>query len=235
MKKIIMLMIGVVALCIADVAVATEPTQANVIAVKGCAELKVEPDIFFLNFTLQGDSRPIIDQRRDVLELLKSAKIDLDKQLSINSMGTTSRRASNGNYETIPTQSFTLRLFSTQQLQLISSALEKKGIKNQRVNIDTSKRDEYERQVRVLAMQDAREQAQILAEAVGCKAGQCMKIIDPSNRSALKSHGANMNASRVHYSEFAEESELTASPNLKYEKIEISYSVEAEFVLESGK
>ncbi|MBQ2703057.1 MAG: SIMPL domain-containing protein, partial [Alistipes sp.] len=174
-------------------------------------------------------------QRRDVLELLKSAKIDLDKQLSINSMGTTSRRASNGNYETVPTQSFTLRLFSTQQLQLISSALEKKGIKSQRVNIDTSKRDEYERQVRILAMQDAREQAQILAEAVGCKAGQCVKIIDPSNRTALKSHGANMNASRVAYSEFAEESELTASPNLKYEKIEISYSVEAEFMLESGK
>ena len=103
------------------------------------------------------------------------------------------------------------------------------------MNIDTSKRDEYEKQVRILAMQDAREQAQILAEAVGCKAGQCVKIIDPSNRTALKSHGANMNASRVAYSEFAEESELTASPNLKYEKIEISYSVEAEFMLESGK
>lgn len=74
MKKILMLMIGVAALCIANMVVAAEPTQSRTIAVKGVAEIEVEPDIFYLNFTIQGDSRPIIDQRRDVLDLLKTAK-----------------------------------------------------------------------------------------------------------------------------------------------------------------
>lgn len=230
-----MLAISVATLCIANVAVASEPAQTNVIAVKGYATLEVEPDIFYLNFTLQGDNRPLIDQRRDVLELLKKAKINLDKQLTINSISTTSRRVSNGVYETIPTQSFALQLFSTQELQLLSSALEKMGIKSQRVSVETSKQTECERQVRIQAMQNAQEQAQTLAEAVGCKAGRCIRIIDPSSRSVTNGYGATFRTAKYDYSEFAEESDIEASPELKYEKITISYSVEAEFLLESGK
>ncbi len=230
-----MLMIGVASLCIANIAVASVPAQSNVIAVKGYAEMEIEPDIFFLNFVLQADSRPIIDQRRDVLNLLKRANIDIDNQLIISSMSTISRRAANGGYEAIPAQSLRLQLASTRQLQLLSSALEKMGIKSQRVCVDTSKRAESERSVRILAMQNAQEQAQILAEAVGCRAGRCTKILDSSSHSAINNYGATFRTAKIDYSEYAEESDIVASPDLKYEKIRISYSVEAEFLLESGK
>lgn len=235
MKKILMLVFGIASLCIADRAVAAEPAEANVIAVKGYAELEVEPDIFYLNFTLQGDIRPIIDQREEVLDLLKRAKIDINNQLIISGIGTTSRRTSGGAYETIPTQSFRLQLPSTQQLQLLSSALEKMGIKSQYVSVDSSTKAENKRLVRIQAMQNAQEQAQILAEAVGCKAGRCIKIIDPNNRSAANNYGASLRAFKSDYVEYAEESEITASPNLKYEKIKITYSVEVEFMLDEGK
>lgn len=236
MKKIIMLLVGVAALCAANMAIAAEPTQTRVIAVKGAAEIEVEPDIFYLNFTLNGDSRPIIDQRRDVLDLLKTAKINIDKDLTISRIGTTSRRNSNGTHETIPTQSFRLRLFSTRQLQLISSALERKGIKNQRVDVASSKIEEYEKQVRIQAMQNALEQAQILAGAVGCKAGECLNISDSSIRTLGRSvQNTTMKSVKYDYMEYAEDWEIEASPDLKYEKISLSYTIEAEFALLSGQ
>ncbi len=228
-------MIGVASLCIAGVATANEPAQTNVIAVKGYAEMEIEPDIFFLNFVLQADNRPIIDQRGDVIELLKRAKIDIDNQLVISRMSTSSRRVAGGAYETIPTQSFRLQLFSTQQLQLLSSALEKMGIKNQNVSVATSKHAEYENQVRVQAMQNAQKQARILAEAVGCKAGACMNIVDPTNRLSSTVFSSNLRSKSMDYMEFADESEIEASPNLKYEKIKFSYSVEVEFLLKSER
>lgn len=236
MKKILMLMIGVAALCIANMVVAAEPTQSRTIAVKGVAEIEVEPDIFYLNFTIQGDSRPIIDQRRDVLDLLKTAKIDIENNLTISSINITSRRTSSGNHETIPTQSLNLRLSSTRELQLISSALEQMGIKNQRADAASSKMEEYAKQVRIKAMENALEQAQILAGAVGCKVGECLNISDSNIRPLSKSAlNTVMNDAQYDYAEYAEEWKIEASPDLKYKKIRLTYSVETVFSLLSDK
>lgn len=235
MKKILMLLVGVAALCIADIATAAEPTTPrNTIVVKGNAFFSVNPDVFYLNFTLDGSHRPIVDQRRDVLDLLERAKIDIDEQLTISRMTTETKRSSNGS-ESYLTQRFRLRLASTQEVQLISSALEKMGIKQQSVAGNYSKISEGERQVRIQAMQNAREQAELLAEAVGCKIGECLNIVD-QNATSIRNISQNpRNAKTIaQFSDFAEEKEINASPNLKFEKISLSYTVEAEFTLLSG-
>ncbi|MBO5813443.1 MAG: SIMPL domain-containing protein [Alistipes sp.] len=235
MKKILMLLVGVAALCIADIATATEPAPRNSIVIKGSAFLSVDPDIFYLNFTLDGSQRPIIDQRRDVLDLLKRAKVDIDEQLIISRMTTETKRSSNGT-ETYLTQRFRLKLSSMREVQLISSTLEKMGIKQQSVAGDYSKRAESERQVRIQAMQNAREQAELLADAVGCQIGECLNIVDHNAKSLRNITQNTRNAKEIaQYSQFADESEINASPDLKFEKISLSYSVEAEFALLSGK
>lgn len=235
MKKILMVLVGVASLCIADIATATEPTPRNSIVIKGSAFLSVDPDIFYLNFTLDGSQRPIIDQRRDVLDLLKRAKVDIDEQLIISRMTTETKRSSNGT-ETYLTQRFRLKLSSMREVQLISSTLEKMGIKQQSVAGDYSKRAESERQVRIQAMQNAREQAELLADAVGCQIGECLNIVDHNAKSLRNITQNTRNAKEIaQYSQFADESEINASPDLKFEKISLSYSVEAEFALLSGK
>ena len=89
--------------------------------------------------------------------------------------------------------------------------------------------DEYKEQVRVEAMQNAKQSAQTLAGAIGQNVGKCFYIYDSNNNvmPVLYDNMAVMRSAKAGYAE-----EAAADEPLDFKTIKLQYNVQAKFVLE---
>ncbi|MDO5497670.1 MAG: SIMPL domain-containing protein [Alistipes sp.] len=199
------------------------------VSVNGYAEQEILPDEVYVQITLtESDSKGKItleQQRRQMFSALKKCKIDVEKQLSMLDMASTyfKRRTS------LASARYELKVGSAMEAQQVFEALDAVGISNVDITkVACSKEEEYRAAVRKAAMQDARQKASELAEAVGQSVGDCLVINDYSSRSggvvftkAVRGLAANAEMDAV-----AEE-----EPTVEFEKIKISYNVSAQFYL----
>ena len=104
------------------------------------------------------------------------------------------------------------------------------GISNVSIlKVSHSKIDEYKEQVRVEAMQNAKQSAQTLAGAIGQNVGKCFYIYDSNNNvmPVLYDNMAVMRSAKAGYAE-----EAAADEPLDFKTIKLQYNVQAKFVLE---
>ena len=109
-------------------------------------------------------------------------------------------------------------------------ALDGLGISNVSIlKVSHSKIDEYKEQVRVEAMQNAKQSAQTLAGAIGQNVGKCFYIYDSNNNvmPVLYDNMAVMRSAKAGYGE-----EAAADEPLDFKTIKLQYNVQAKFVLE---
>ena len=110
------------------------------------------------------------------------------------------------------------------------AALDGLGISNVSIlKVSHSKIDEYKEQVRVEAMQNAKQSAQTLAGAIGQNVGKCFYIYDSNNNvmPVLYDNMAVMRSAKAGYGE-----EAAADEPLDFKTIKLQYNVQAKFVLE---
>ena len=217
MKKLILM--AAVALMALPAAAQMQEAFPSYIQVNGRAEKEITPDEFYLSIVInERDSKGKISvesQQRDMIAALKRLGVNVEKQLKDTS---------------VATAKYQLQLGSSAEVAKVWQALDGLGISNVSIlKVSHSKIDEYKEQVRVEAMQNAKQSAQTLAGAIGQNVGKCFYIYDSNNNvmPVLYDNMAVMRSAKAGYGE-----EAAADEPLDFKTIKLQYNVQAKFVLE---
>ena len=212
MKRLILL--AAVAFFALPAAAQMQEAFPSYIQVNGRAEKEIAPDEFYLQIIInERDSKGKISvesQQRDMIAALKRAGVDVEKQLKMANLSSEFFKKNTS----VATAKY--------QLQLGSSAMVLK--------VSHSKIEQYKAEVRVEAMQNARQSAATLAEAVGQKIGKCFYIYD-SNNNVMPVFYDNMAVMRSAKAMGVAEDAAADEP-LDFKTIKLQYNVQAKFVLE---
>lgn len=229
MKKIIF-----AALALAIAAGASAQTQENrhenVVQVSGKAEKKFAPDEIYIDITIKdGDIKnQNVNQIESKLKSeLKAMGIDVEKSLKVKSMANAPRKRS----QVDTSRSYELKLSDVWTMGAVFELLGEMGISNASLNrVSHSRMDEFRREVRVEAVKSARDNARLLAEAIGQSIGPAVWILDSGNiyEAFDKPVMTRANMMMAKDSVYAEG---TAETGLEFKEITLTYNVTAKFIL----
>ncbi len=198
------------------------------IEVTGRAEMEVDPDEIYVRITInEQDSKgktTVLQQEKDMVCRLKDLGIDVDKKLVVQDMMNAQLKK-----DVATSKSYMLEVNSATQLAHVFQALQTIGISDAAVErTDVSNMDELRQQVRGASAKAARQNAEILAAALGQKAGKAIFVQDNSYYSRPYSNVVLTRTMKVADAGVA----ATAAPTLEFQKITIDHSVLVRFMLE---
>lgn len=198
------------------------------IEVTGRAEMEVAPDEIYVRITInEQDSKgktTVLQQEKDMVRRLKDLGIDVDKKLVVQDMMNAQLKK-----DVATSKSYMLEVNSATQLAHVFQALQTIGISDAAVErTDVSNMDELRQQVRGASAKAARQNAEILAAALGQKAGKAIFVQDNSYYSRPYSNVVLTRTMKVADAGVA----ATAAPTLEFQKITIDHSVLVRFMLE---
>ena len=245
MKKILIIL--VVACLFRTAAAQTPPVFVNnpypkTISVSGSAEMEVVPDEIYVNVELseyqkKGDPKKDIETiKTNFLESCKAVGIP-DSAISIVSY------SGNNNYYFIRKKKKNTDLFAniTYQVKFKSSKLMDDLVEKLDdnatqnfliVSVSHSRIIEFRRQLKIKAMQAAKEKGIYLTEAVGERLGEAITINEPSEWQPLFLDGnAVSNSNYTNYAVRDESAEKTATTEVDFKKIKLKFEVSVVFAL----
>ena len=224
------MMIVVAALLMASPLFAQQKTFLDqpYIEVTGRAEMEVAPDEIYVRITInEQDSKgktTVLQQEKDMVRRLKDLGIDVDKKLVVQDMMNAQLKK-----DVATSKSYRLEVNSATQLAHVFQALQTIGISDAAVErTDVSNMDELRQQVRGASAKAARQNAEILAAALGQKVGKAIFVQDNSYYSRPYSNVVLTRTMKVADAGVA----ATAAPTLEFQKITIDHSVLVRFMLE---
>ena len=196
--------------------------------VNGRAEMEVAPDEIYVRITInEQDSKgkvTVLQQEKDMVRRLKDLGIDVEKKLVVQDMSSDLFKRK----DVSTSKTYQLEVNSATQLAHVFQALQAVGISDASIErTDVSNMDELRQQVRAAAAKAAQQNAQVLASALGQKAGKALFVQDYSYNARPY---ANIMRAKSAVMDMA--AEATAAPTLEFEKIKIEHSVMVRFVLE---
>ena len=229
MKRLILL--AAVAFFALPAAAQMQEAFPSYIQVNGRAEKEIAPDEFYLQIIInERDSKGKISvesQQRDMIAALKRAGVDVEKQLKMANLSSEFFKKNTS----VATAKYQLQLGSSAMVAKVWQALDGLGISNVSIlKVSHSKIEQYKAEVRVEAMQNARQSAATLAEAVGQKIGKGFYIYD-SNNNVMPVFYDNMAVMRSAKAMGVAEDAAADEP-LDFKTIKLQYNVQAKFVLE---
>lgn len=191
----------------------------------------VTPDRIYLRIRLQeSDSKgrtSLESLERQMGDKLKSLGIDLEKQLTVSDLNSEFQKYFLRKQDILKEKVFELVLYDAQTTGRALYELEKSGISNiQLQKTEYSKMDSLKDILRVRAVQQAKQQGVLMAEALGQSLGAALHISDRGsvyNRS-LDRGAVLMSAEPV-------EGEYTPLPS-GFDQIQVQLGVQAKFRLE---
>ena len=199
------------------------------IEVTGRAEMEVMPDEIYVTITIDEQSIkgkiPVLQQEKNMVARLQSLGIDVEKQLVVLKMVNDLGKRN----EVVTSKRYSLVVHSATQLAHVFQALQTIGISDAAVErTDVSNMDELRQQVRGASAKAARQNAEILAAALGQKVGKAIFVQDNSYYSRPYSNVVLTRTMKVADAGVA----ATAAPTLEFQKITIDHSVLVRFMLE---
>mgnify|MGYP000103934836 CR=1 FL=1 len=227
MKRLILL--AAVAFLALPAAAQMQEAFPSYIQVNGRAEKEIAPDEFYLQIIInERDSKGKISvESRQMIDALKKLGVDVEKQLKMANLSSEFFKKNTS----VATAKYQLQLGSSAMVAKVWQALDGLGISNVSIlKVSHSKIEQYKAEVRVEAMQNARQSAATLAEAVGQKIGKCFYIYD-SNNNVMPVFYDNMAVMRSAKAMGVAEDAAADEP-LDFKTIKLQYNVQAKFVLE---
>ncbi len=231
MNKI--LLIAVATLFIASAAVAQEnPKEQNYIEVSTRAEKQITPDEIYLLINineLESKGKVTVEkQEADMIKALKGIKIDVEKNLTVKDMGSDLRKYFLRKNNILASKSYILKLGTASQAMSAMEVLN--SIKISDISLfRTAVSPQLEKQTKdellTEAAKKAKDNAGILATAVGSQAGEVIYIQNyynfsqPSNF-VLKAARAAVTEESVMYD---------SAPELEISKTSLSVNVTCRF------
>ena len=220
----------------APAAIAAQNNEQPTITQTAKAQRDVTPDELFLTITInEKDNKgktTVEEQQKKMIDVLKNAGVDVEKNLTLNFMGsqisyTTFRR----NVNPRTTATYMLKLHDAGTMQSIIAKLEAQGITNiQLTGTKYSKAEELCNELGAEAMKKAKAQAANLAAAVGQSIGPAIEISSWNSNNGstpiLYKARSNTMLSEVNIDDIAD-----GGPQIEIGKITFSVNVTVKFLL----
>ena len=235
MKKIIIATFALVASLFATTVYAQNYNQEqNYIEVSARAEKQITPDMIYIGITIsEQDSKSknwLENKEKEMIKALQTLKIDVEKSLTVKDMSSNLKQYFLKKDNILATKSYILKVNTADEVAAVFDLLNSIGISDVSLN-KTSISPELEKQVKdellASAAKKAKENAIILAEAVGSKAGKAIYIQNYYNFS--QPAGANF-ALKSARTTFSADGVIEESiPSLEINKSTISINVTCRF------
>lgn len=212
-----------------------EKEPVRKIEVTGTSEVEVDPDEFYIGITLreffkdeknQKDKVTIDVIEKQLIESVKNACIAKEDLTigGVNGYQTYSPKKKPAQF--LESKQYILKLSKLYNLDVILSKVDSRAVNNTYLNrVEYSKKDQIKKEVKIKALLDAREKAKYLVEALGGKLGDVLLIQEiEEGYAAPIMYRAPMAA--MAKTEMAAD---VAPSDLEYQKIKISYKMQASF------
>lgn len=235
MKKIMTTLIAIVAILSCGNAFAqVQANKQNYIEVSTRVEELVTPNIIYLNITINEATNNKIAleaKEREMVKALQKLGIDVEKALTVNDMSSNLKKYLLKKDNIVSVKNYQLKLKDAKEVAAVFEALNSINIPDvdiARCAVSPELEQEVKNRLLVAAAQKAKENATILAEAVGSEAGKALFIQNYYNFSQpamakVMSRGA-LYATAVN-------EEADALPTLEVSKTTISINVTCHFAL----
>ncbi|GLU51006.1 SIMPL domain-containing protein [Dyadobacter frigoris] len=241
MKKVILLsflfMSTVVIPSFSQTTIVQQPPQRK-IEVAGFSEMEVVPDELYFNISLREYFNDEKNQKDKVIistlekQLIKAiAEAGLPKEvLSISGVGGYQNYVDKKKKPAtfLESKQYELKIDRADKLDAILSKVESRGIQYANIaRVDHSKKEEFKKQVKINALKDAKNKATYLLEAVDQKLGPVLEIREvEDNINYPQPMFAKSNMRMMAASESAD---AVQDSDVQYQKIKISYRMQAAF------
>ncbi len=197
------------------------------IEVSGQAEVEVVPDKIYVQITIDGDSKgqeTVLQQEKEMVQRFDALGIDVEKKLVVQELFNSALKSN----KVTTFKMYRLEVNSATQLAHVFQALQAIGIAQAEIeSVDVSNKEELIQKIRAEAAQNARQNALVLANALGQELGKALYVQDYST-----SPYEYMNMSTKDYA-MAEVREVVAevAPVLEFQKVTFNSSVRVRFLL----
>lgn len=197
------------------------------IEVSGQAEVEVVPDKIYVQITIDGDSKgqeTVLQQEKEMVQRFDALGIDVEKKLVVQELFNSALKSN----KVTTFKMYRLEVNSATQLAHVFQALQAIGIAQAEIeSVDVSNKEELIQKIRAEAAQNARQNALVLANALGQELGKAQYVQDYST-----SPYEYMNMSTRDYA-MAEVREVVAevAPVLEFQKVTFNSSVRVRFLL----
>lgn len=197
------------------------------IEVSGQAEVEVVPDKIYVQITIDGDSKgqeTVLQQEKEMVQRFDALGIDVEKKLVVQELFNSALKSN----KVTTFKMYRLEVNSATQLAHVFQALQAIGIAQAEIeSVDVSNKEELIQKIRAEAAQNARQNALVLANALGQELGKALFVQDYST-----SPYEYMNMSTRDYA-VSEVREVVAeaAPVLEFQKVTFNSSVRVRFLL----
>lgn len=197
------------------------------IEVSGRAEVEVVPDKIYVQITIDGDSKgqeTVLQQEKEMVQRFDALGIDVEKKLVVQELFNSALKSN----KVTTFKMYRLEVNSATQLAHVFQALQAIGIAQAEIeSVDVSNKEELIQKIRAEAAQNARQNALVLANALGQELGKALYVQDYST-----SPYEYMNMSTRDYA-VSEVREVVAeaAPVLEFQKVTFNSSVRVRFLL----
>lgn len=180
---------------ISAVALFAQKSETNIrtVEVKGSAEMEVEPDEMVLVIGIQEyweeefedntkpedykTKVPLAQIEDDLVKKLRQAGVEKEN-VKVRNVGNYWRQQGK---EFLFSKQLEIELHDFSKINTLIDLLDARGVRNMNIGeLKNSKMDEYENQVKVEALKNAREKATILVESLGEELGEVLSITELS-------------------------------------------------------
>ena len=197
------------------------------IEVSGQAEVEVVPDKIYVQITIDGDSKgqeTVLQQEKEMVQRFDALGIDVEKKLVVQELFNSALKSN----KVTTFKMYRLEVNSATQLAHVFQALQAIGIAQAEIeSVDVSNKEELIQKIRAESAQNARQNALVLANALGQELGKALYVQDYTT-----SPYEYMNMSTRDYA-MAEVREVVAevAPVLEFQKVTFNSSVRVRFLL----
>ncbi len=221
-----------------------ETIKQKTINVSGVAEMEVIPDEIYVNVQLREYDRKgggKVDLESIKSEFLKSAlSIGLkESDISVQNYQTYdqnywwTRKNKKKNPDMKAGITYELKMSTTRKMDELVQKLDDKATENFYISrVDHSKLQEFKKQLKIQAVQVARDKANYLAEAINEKAGEALTINEPNEVSIYpQPMYANMRVMGMQAMDAGGGGQPESTPNIDFKKLKLKFEVTAVFAL----
>jgi uncharacterized protein YggE len=240
MKKVILLsslMIGAILFPSFSQTATMQTPPVRKIEVAGFAEMEVVPDEIYFNISLREYFKDEKNQKDKVVistlekQLIKAvAEAGLPKEaLSVSGVGGYQNYVDKKKKPAtfLEAKQYELKVASAEKLDGILSKVESRGVQYANVSrVDHSKKEEFKKQIKIDALKAAKDKAGYLVAALDQKLGQVLEIRE-LDENVQYPQPMFMKASMR--SMAAESADAVTDSDVQYQKIKISYRMQAAF------
>lgn len=236
-KSIFLLFIAAATICSAQQTI-TIPSQVKKIEVTGSAEMEVVPDEVYVAITLQEyrdkqKEKVSIDEiSKNFLSICEKAGITKDRIEVQNMSGFDQtdwwyRKRKKEQPDLMQSTTYIIKFSNPAEIDKLVNKLDDNATNNvylQRVS--NTKETEYRKQLKIQALQNAKEKARYLLDGVGEKVGGLLYVqeIEQGQVPMYKNYGMLSNSMRAE--------DTSANEGLNFKKIKYRYEMEAHFAIQ---